>query len=313
MNILIFIFGLLVLSIIIWVINTYPKAGHVLYNSVAVVEARMYNLRKKDVQLDDISMCFHQTGQSNKSAILLLHGFSADKNVWTRFGKYLAGDYQLIIPDLAGHGESPFAAGLSYSIEAQAARLIQLLDKLDVHQCHVIGNSMGGFVAAYLAIEYPERILSAALIDPAGTNSALPSKMDEMLKQGRNPFYIDNKAEFAEFYAMTMAEPPYVPGVVLDAIAQDYIAKRQQLQQIFTDFNNSPLLTERLSQLKQSTLLIWGEQDEIIHVTASENWKVMSNIEIEVWSELGHMPMVEDPQRTAERYLRFLGKELLQN
>ncbi|MFT5675003.1 MAG: abhydrolase domain-containing protein 6, partial [Paraglaciecola sp.] len=223
---------------------------------------------------------------------------------------YLANDYQLVIPDLAGHGETPFDPNLSYSIEAQAFRLIQLLDKLDVRQVHVVGNSMGGFIAAYLAIQYPTRVLSAALIDPAGTKSAQPSKMDKMLIEGRNPFYINNKNEFAEFYAMTMAKPPYVPGIVLDALAEDYIAKRQQLQQIYDDFNASPLLVERLPQLFQSALLIWGEQDEIIHVSGSANWKVIPNLEMEIWSDLGHMPMVEEPNRTAERYLRFLAKEL---
>jgi abhydrolase domain-containing protein 6 len=308
MNIILFIIVLLVLSTIVWVIKTYPQVGHVLYHSAAIVEAKVYQLRKKNIQLDDCMMCIHYTELGNKAAILLLHGYSADKNAWTRFGKYLASDYQLIIPDLAGHGDSPFDPNLSYSIEAQALRLIQLLDQLEVQQFHVVGNSMGGFIAAYLAIEYPTRILSAALIDPAGTRSAQPSEMDNMLRQGRNPFHINNKKEFAEFYAMTMAKPPYVPRVVLDALAEDYIAKRQQLQQIFGDYSSSPLLAERLPQLYQSTLLIWGEEDEIIHVSGSENWKTIPNLEMEIWSDLGHMPMLEDPNRTAECYLRFLEK-----
>lgn len=268
----------------------------------------MYDLRKKNIQLDDITMCIHHTEPNNKAVILLLHGYTADKHVWTRFGKHLADDYQLIIPDLAGHGETQFNPDLSYSIEAQARRVIQLLDNLNVPTVHVVGNSMGGFIAAYLALEYPERVLSAGLIDPAGTRSAHPSKMEIMVKQGRNPFHINNKSEFVEFYALTMAKPPYVPDVVIDALAEDYIARRQNLEQIFVDFVTSPLLTERLPQLSQHTLLLWGEQDEIIHVSGSENWKAIPNLELEICPDLGHMPMLENPERTAERYLSFLQK-----
>lgn len=253
-------------------------------------------------------MCIHHTEANHNGAILLLHGYTADKNVWTRFGKYLADDYQIIIPDLAGHGETLFEPKLSYSIEAQAKHLIQLLEKLDVSKIHVIGNSMGGFIAAYLALEHPERILSVGLIDPAGTRSAQASKMELMVKQGRNPFHIHNKSEFAEFYALTMAKPPYVTDVVMDALAEDYIARRQHLEQIFTDFASSPVLTKRLPELSQPTLLLWGQLDDIIHVSGSENWKVIPNLDLEIWPELGHMPMLEDPKKAAERYLSFLQK-----
>lgn len=76
-------------------------------------------------------------------SILMLHGYSADKNLWLRFARHFVSQYRVVIPDLAGHGETGFKAGGGYDIPTQARRVIELLDACGLDKVHVIGNSMG--------------------------------------------------------------------------------------------------------------------------------------------------------------------------
>jgi abhydrolase domain-containing protein 6 len=289
-----------------WSYATYPRIGQLTYDVASRTEARLYGLHKEVVQVDGIPITVYRShGQGE--AILMLHGFSADKDVWARFARHFAGDHQVIIPDLPGHGETGFKPEWSYTVPSQATRLVKLLDQLGVAKAHVIGNSMGGYITAQMALSYPERVLSAGLIDPAGLAQPHPSEMQQMLAQGRNPFLIDSREGFARFYPMTMASPPWMPAHVLDAIADQYIARQPQLAVIFLQAHQPTDLQAHVSQIKAPTLLLWGRQDRLIDVSAVPVWQAaLPQAMVVVWDGVGHMPMVERPGDAAQLYERFL-------
>ena len=242
-----------------WSWLSYPAVGHWLYNLAMASEARLYKLHKIEVPIAEMTVSTWQGGPYEaSSAILMLHGFSADKNLWLRCARHFVRQYRVIIPDLAGHGETGFKAGGGYDIAVQAKRMIQLLDVCGVEKVHVIGNSMGGYIAAWLAATYPERIASLALIDPAGVTAPEPSDMERHLARGHNPFLINSREEFQSFYAMTMESPPWVPKLVLDAVAQRYEQQRDELEEIFRDFHSSPPMEPKLAEIKCPALLLWG-------------------------------------------------------
>lgn len=290
-----------------WIASTYPKIGHLTFDFAAAAEARLYGLREETLDIGELRMAIYQGGPANAPAIVMLHGYSADRNVWPRFARHLVQDYRVIIPDLAGHGATGFDAGWDYSVPAQAQRVAALLDRLGIAKAHVIGNSMGGFISAHFALAYPQRTLSVGLIDPAGVTSPQPSDMEQMLAQGRNPFEISSRAQFDDFYAMTMAQPPWLPGFVLAAKAEEYQARRPQLAQIFRAFAGRDLLDARLAEIRAPALLLWGREDRLIHVRNTEVWAAgLPNEQVVIWDGIGHMPMVERPAQTAELYRQFL-------
>ncbi|MNH93890.1 Lipase 1 precursor [compost metagenome] len=185
--------------------------------------------------------------------------------------------------------------------------MIQLLDVCGVEKVHVIGNSMGGYLAAWLAATYPERIVSVALIDPAGVTSPEPSDLERHLAKGHNPFLIHSREEFKYFYAMTMADPPWVPRVVLDAIAHRYEQSRDELEEIFSDFRASPPMEPKLPEITAPALLLWGRKDRLIDVSSVAIWsKGIADLRVEIWEGIGHMPMVEAPAGSARLYREFL-------
>jgi abhydrolase domain-containing protein 6 len=304
--------SILLLSIIaisaIWIGTTYPKIGHITYENATDLEASLFGFNQKEANIGEMNLSYYESESSaNKPTILLLHGYSADKDVWPRFAQHLVDDYHIIIPDFAGHGDTEFNKDWNYSAPKQAERLLALINKLDIQQVHIAGNSMGGFIAAHFAKDYPQRTLSALLIDPAGVHSEELSDMGKMLAKGLNPFEIDNREEFAKFYAMTMANPPWVPGFVLAAISEKYQQRQPQLKQIFADFNEKDMLDSQLHDIQVPVLLLWGQEDRIIHVSSVDVWEAgIPNIQVAVWEGIGHMPMVEAPVKTATLYKNFL-------
>lgn len=286
----------------------YARLGERLYLAATAAEARRSGLQKRQLAVGELSMSLYERGPADASeTILLLHGYSADKDNWPRFARALPKHYRLLIPDLAGHGETGFDPALNYGMPAQADRLVQLLDALGVRRVHVIGNSMGGFVAAHFGLRHADRCASVALINSAGVNSPQPSALDKLLDQGRNPFLVRSRADFDAFYAMTMAKPPWLPGVIKAALAVRYQRRRPELAQIFDDFYQTNMLDNELAGMRMPVLLLWGAEDQIIDISAAEVWAAgLPNATLERWPGIGHMPMVEVPERSAMRYAEFL-------
>jgi pimeloyl-ACP methyl ester carboxylesterase len=289
-----------------WSYATYPAVGQLTYDVASYSESHLYGLHKERVVVDGVPMVLYRSNGSGEP-ILMLHGFSADKDVWVRFARHFARTHQVIIPDMAGHGETGFKPEWDYSVPAQAARLVKLLDQLGIKQAHVIGNSMGGYITAQMALSYPGRVLSAGLVDPAGLPQPHPSELETQLAQGHNPFLIESRQDFARFYPMTMASPPPMPGFVLDAIAEQYIARRSQLEVIFKQARQPTDLPARVGQIKAPTLLLWGKLDRLIDVSAVPVWQAaLPRAQVAVWDGIGHMPMVERPAESAELYAAFI-------
>lgn len=303
----IFLLGLLAIGAI-WVGTTYPKIGHIAFENATDLEASLFGFEQKKIDIGELSLSYYESDRSDdKPTLLMLHGYSADKDVWPRFARHLVDDYHIIIPDFAGHGDTGFNESWDYSTPKQAERILKLMDKLAIDQAHLVGNSMGGFIAAQFSKNYPQRILSAMLIDPAGVYSAELSDMGKMLVKGRNPFEVHNSEEFAEFYPMTMATPPWLPGFVLSAIDETYQQRLPQLRHIFADFHEKNMLDSQLHEIKTPVLLLWGDKDRLIHVSSVDVWKAgVPDIQVEVWEGIGHMPMVEEPEKTAVLYKNFL-------
>ncbi|MCF6376525.1 alpha/beta fold hydrolase [Nocardioides KLBMP 9356] len=288
--------------------NRTALAGR-LYSLITRAEARAYGLRERRVDAGDTELAVLEGGPADAPVVVLLHGYTADRVVWVRFARHLQRDHRVLIPDLAGHGATGFTAGTDFSAPAQAARVAALLDGLGVEHADVAGNSMGGFVAATLAVARPDLVRSLLLSDAVGVTSPEPSDAELVLREGRNPFLLDDVALFPEFYAMTMAKAPFVPGFIRAAIAADYVARRDELEEIFHGFFQRDTLDDRLDEIAAPTLVMWGEQDRLVHRSTARVWADgIPGARTVTYPEAGHMPMLEVPRRSAADYRAFLAR-----
>ncbi len=143
---------------------SYPKVGGLVFAAGISLENKLYGLEAHQQDIGELSIPYYRGGTEGGQAIVMVHGYTADKTVWPRFARFFVDSYDVIIPDLAGHGDAAFDPTWDYSQQAQAERIVALMDKLDIERIHIIGNSMGGYIAAYFALAFPERTLSATMI-----------------------------------------------------------------------------------------------------------------------------------------------------
>lgn len=318
----IIILGMLLAGAITWAILTYPRAGDLLYQRAQHLEAWCYGFKNQQITLS-----FHSTrgntsqrtvhfwdncnkrdnDKRDKPAVILLHGYTADRHIWLRCARYLNKTHRIIIPDLLGHGDTGYQEHDNHSTVHQAALVMTLTEQLGIKQYSIVGNSMGGFIAGQCALQAPDRVSRIVLSNAAGVNQPTPSRSMVLSKQGKNPFFMNSRTDFKRFYSMTMARPPFVPHIILDAKADTYIARKAQLIHIFNDFfNPDDMLDAHLHTFTLPVLILWGAKDEIVDVSAAHVWAQIDNAIQVIWDDLGHLPMVESPKQTALEIRRFL-------
>jgi len=101
--------------------------------------------RREAILPDGLRIVYLEGGRG--APLVLLHGFGANKDNFTRVARYLTPHYRLIVPDLVGFGESSHPPKADYAPRAQAERLRTFLRGLGVAKLHLGGNSMGGHIA----------------------------------------------------------------------------------------------------------------------------------------------------------------------
>jgi esterase len=106
---------------------------------------------------------FRTYGDPGQPAIILLHGLFGSSANWGTVARQLSQKYQVLVPDLRNHGQSPHDPDSSY--EAMVADVLRLLDVEGINEATLVGHSMGGKVAMHLALNHPERVSGLAVVD----------------------------------------------------------------------------------------------------------------------------------------------------
>ena len=281
------------------------SVGPTLKDKAYAMERSRAGVERKEITLADGTHVVYLEGGSG-APLVLVHGFGADKDNFTRVARFLTPHYRVIAPDLVGFGESAHRADVDYRYAAQAERLHAFVQALGLQRIDLGGNSMGGGIAMSYAAQHPQDVASLWLIDCAGIAEAPPSELARVIKTtGANPLMIAQESDYPAFIKFVMSDPPWIPGAVMDVLARERIAnqalERQVFQQIATDS-----VSAAVTGLKTPTLVMWGEEDRALSVgTVPVLQKLLPNAQAIVMPHVGHAPMIERPEESAADYVRF--------
>jgi len=269
------------------------------------VERWRSDLVRKEIAVPDGSHIVFLEG-GNGEPLLLLHGFGADKDNFTRTAHWLTSHYRVIIPDLIGFGESSHLSEADYRYAAQAARVHAFVQALGLTSVDLGGNSMGGGVALSYAAQFPNEVNSLWLIDTAGVEGAPPSELSRMIMAGKpNPLLVTTESDFPALLKFVMSQPPYLPGPIMDVMARERIANQGLERLIFQQIALNSV-NEAILGLPTPTLIVWGADDRVLSANVVPLLQsLLPNAEAIIMPGIGHAPMIEQPQQVAEDYLRF--------
>jgi abhydrolase domain-containing protein 6 len=232
--------------------------------------------------------------------VVLLHGFGATKDHMVSLAQSLVRSYRVVIPDLPGYGDHAMDWTTSYDIESQARRLYQFVHAVGIDRCHLIGVSLGGYVAALYSARFPGRVRSLTLIDSSGFGSPTPSDAVALYRQqGHNIFLYTNTQEFIRFMTFLVYPPLKLPGRLLRYWSNMGIQRLRWRQKLFADLiaGGHERLDDLAGQITAPALVLWGKQDRICHISSvAMIMERMKDCRAYIFDPCGHLPMMEYPR-----------------
>lgn len=271
------------------------------------IERAISGFERKEIDADGFHMVYLDQGGSGEP-LILLHGFGADKDNWTRMARHLKGRYRVIAPDLPGYGESSKPADAHYRIGDQVENVKAFARALALSKFSLGGNSMGGQIAATYAATYPNDLHTLWLLAPAGVWSAPKSELSERLDRGeRNPLIAANLEEFDQTLAFVFTTVPFIPTPVRQVLANRAAADAPLRQKQFTEIREESQGLEALvGGLPVPTHITWGDRDRALNVAGADVLKgLIPGSTATIMPGIGHLPMMEVPAATAQDYLKY--------
>lgn len=246
--------------------------------------------------------------------VVLIHGTSASLHTWEGWVAALARERRVITFDLPGFGlTGPNASG-DYRGDTYARFVLALLDRLQVGRVVIGGNSLGGEVAWRVAVMAPERFERLILVDaggPAFERESVPVGwvIASVPVLNRLMEHLLPRSMVAASVASVYGDPARVSDELVDRYfeltlrAGNRRALVQRLQQMQPGEG-----AERVASITQPTLILWGGRDRLIP-PAVGRWfdEQIADSTLVVFDDLGHVPHEEDPARTVQPVLEFLG------
>lgn len=239
--------------------------------------------------------------------IVLLHGFAADRSIWSWVAPLLRVPNTPIALDLPGHGGSRQAP--SASIADMAALVAAEMTSRGITDAHVVGHSLGGAVALALTAMGGIRVHSLGLLAPAGLGAEIDTQTLEGLLAAQTP------AELRKWLDRTVATPSALPANFADAALWQRKSTGREKEQtsllhsLFPEGVQADRLVTNLRAVRVPAKLIWGRADAIIPVAHA--YQAPGTIALHLLESIGHVPQLECPDvvaRLIDELVRSTGR-----
>lgn len=198
--------------------------------------------------------------------LLMLHGFGTSKDAMMSMMRPVADrGYRVLAPDLPGFGGHPFHEGQVHDASFYTAQLAAFMDAVHAPNAVVAGTSMGGALAAELALDDPARVRALVLLSPAGVVPPMRNAFMQAVDRGENPLDIRDPESFDRVTAAVFRHPPYVPRPLRAWLTGRAVSTRQHTLEIVEAMRAFLYsgLEGRLQEIQIPALVIYGAQDAV--------------------------------------------------
>jgi pimeloyl-ACP methyl ester carboxylesterase len=251
---------------------------------------------RQEIQINGITTVVYSAGTGEP--LVYLHG----SGTFTGFGfaRHWMKTHRVIIPYHPGYGESGDDARIE-TIHDYVLHYLDLFDALGLDQINLIGSSLGGWIAAEIAVMQPKRLQRLVLVSPGGL----------MIKDipSTDLFAVQPKDLAGYLVADPAVLTPFMPeGHDIDFMTLRY-RETTSSARLTWEVPGNPKLAQWLHRISASTLLLWGTDDRVKPLAQAKVWQdLLPNVRIETMAGVGHLPLDEQPG-AAEIVLKFLQEQ----
>ena len=264
---------------------------------------------------------YRDQGQRSGPAIILLHGSNSSLQTWEPLVKRLGSTYRIVTLDLPGHGLTGGTPDKDYSAAGMAAAVDVVAAKLGLDHFILGGNSMGGWASWRYALAEPGRVDALLLLDAAG----MPLRKGEKAPPSNIGFrllgYPFGRWLATQITPRSLVEESLRGSVAKQAIVDDAMIDRywellrfpgnREATVLRARMNREPAMAARVGEIKVPTLILFGDKDRLINPSAARTFhERIAGSEMILLPGIGHLPMEEAPDATAEAIVDFLTRRL---
>lgn len=250
-------------------------------------------------------------GESHKPPLLMLHGFTGSCDDWDHVAAVLSSIRRCIAVDLPGHGQTRVQREEDYKMEKCAAEIVALLSDLGIGSCDLMGYSMGGRLAFFLAIHYPKKF-DRVVIESASPGLAIEGERQDRLERDSE---LSDKLismpieEFIEqWYQMPLFATMDQTSEAFERMRARRLANSRDglsLSLRMMGPGAQPSLWEELPRIRPKLLLVTGLLDEKYTRMASGIVKLCPAAQMVVIDGAGHNVHFEKPEEFVIKVNQF--------
>lgn len=273
------------------------------------------NMQTRCVRAGEHRVQYHVGGKTEGPPVVLVHGFGAVPSwQWARQVEALAPHHRLLVPELLHFGQSS-SSSARFDLGVQAELVRDLMHHEGFERATLVGVSYGGFVSYLLAgAVAPWRVEGLVLIDspPAvmtvADAQAMAARFGE--KDVAEVFVPDTVDDLRRLLSIGYHRPPPVPdGTLREVLSREYEPHRCQQRALLESMLAEPeALRVRLGSLRATTLLIWGEHDQVfpLEIARRQLDELGELGRLEVIERAAHAPNMERWEEVNDVLLRYL-------
>jgi pimeloyl-ACP methyl ester carboxylesterase len=261
------------------------------------------------MQVSDINMYYEVHGKGEP--IVLIGGFTADHFVWAAVVEYFKENYQVILLDNRGAGQTDVPDG-PYRIEQMADDVAGLCAGLGIKEAHFVGNSMGGYIVQALSVRHQE-LVKSIVISNSGAEMATPFRIyveaQREMRRAKLPAEIRMKAECSWAFSYRFISQPGMLELLIQMGLRNpypfsdkaYDGQYEALKQF--DSNSW------IQKIKVPTLVLASDQDLIFRESlVKQVADQIAHAQYYCFKDCGHLPMVEYPAEFKRLVHEFITK-----
>ncbi|KAG9260211.1 monoacylglycerol lipase ABHD6 [Astyanax mexicanus] len=302
-------------------------ASFLLWPAVLIKVYYWYWRRRLGMQLDyaeyeGYRFCYTHRGKpGSRPSILMLHGFSAHKDMWMGMVKFLPTNMHLVCVDMPGHEGTTRTNAADYSIEGQVKRIHQFVKSIHLNKkpFHLMGTSMGGNVAGVYAARYPSDLCSVTLICPAGLKDTEESTFVKRLRDlektndiQKIPLIPSNPEEMEEMLKLCSFVRFKIPQQILQGLVSVRIPHNDFYREVFMELvkeDSRHSLHDNMHLISTPLQVIWGKQDQVLDVSgAAALAKALPGCQVDLLDNCGHTVVMERPRKAANLVVDFINR-----
>lgn len=263
----------------------------------------------RNVTINGSNIRYREFGESSGTSkhLLFLHGLGSSSDRWIDIPEAFSRHYHTIAVDLIGFGGSD-SPDLNYTINAFREFVLDFMSSIQIDdgRTTIIGHSLGGYIAAEIAIENRNMVDSLVLIDSSGMLDRPTPLLDEYLEAAISASHEKVKRVFEQLVAQSWRVIPILVDAFINRINRP--GAKHAFESAFLNSTNTQIGLYRLKRIQNvPTLIIWGKNDNLIPVEHSKLFEqTIKNSSLEIVEDAGHAPYAEKPAIFSEILHEFL-------